>query len=66
MNPALASGITGAAPIWNRVMAKFKGRELRIKVRTATSPETFTVVGGIVTGKQTIIVTGKQIGRAHV
>ena len=27
-------------------MAKFKGRDLRIKVRTSTSPETFTVIGG--------------------
>lgn len=35
-------------------MAKFKGRELRIKVRTATSPETFTVIGGIRTESMTI------------
>ena len=27
-------------------MAKFKGRDLRIKVRTSTGPDVFTVVGG--------------------
>ena len=35
-------------------MAKFKGRELRIKVRTSTGPDVFAVVGGIRTESMTI------------
>lgn len=35
-------------------MAKYKGRELRIKVRTSTGPDVFAVVGGIRTESMTI------------
>lgn len=35
-------------------MAKFKGRELRIKVRVSTGPDVFTVIGGIRTESMTI------------
>ena len=35
-------------------MSKYKGRELRIKVRTSTGPDVFTVVGGIRTESMTI------------
>ena len=46
-------------------MAKFKGRDLRIKVRTSTSPETFTVIGGarsdgITINNETVDVTDKD------
>jgi len=35
-------------------MSKYKGRELRIKVRTSTGPDVFAVVGGIRTESMTI------------
>lgn len=35
-------------------MAKYKGRELRIKVRVSTGPDVFTVIGGIRTESMTI------------
>ena len=35
-------------------MSKYKGRELRIKVRTSTGPDVFTVIGGIRTESMTI------------
>ncbi len=46
-------------------MAKFKGRDLRIKVRTSTSPDVFTVVGGarsdgITINNETVDVTDKD------
>lgn len=46
-------------------MAKFKGRDLRIKVRTSTGPDVFTVVGGarsdgITINNETVDVTDKD------
>ena len=35
-------------------MSKYKGRELRIKVRVSTGPDVFTVIGGIRTESMTI------------
>ena len=35
-------------------MSKYKGRELRIKVRTSTGPDVFTVIGGIRNESMTI------------
>ena len=46
-------------------MPKFKGRDLRIKVRTSTGPDVFTVVGGarsdgITINNETVDVTDKD------
>ncbi len=46
-------------------MAKYKGREFRIKVRTATSPDVFTVIGGmrsdsLTINNETVDVTDKD------
>ena len=35
-------------------MAKFKGREFRVSVRTSTSPDVYAVIGGIRTESVTI------------
>jgi len=48
-------------------MAKYKGRDLRIKVRVSTGPDVFTVVGGarsdgITINNETVDVTDKDGG----
>ena len=53
MDPRLASGVTGAAPIWNRIMTELLKNREPVAFRKPDS-----VISGIIDGHQDLVIAG--------